>query len=100
MILPGGDALLLRACELICEQFEQIEARHNPEHRPRRFAHMSPAAQQIYMRAMRPILEMTVETLLTNMASAVSEYDGCQGAAYERAVHRFAITELQTKLYD
>jgi hypothetical protein len=99
MILPGGDALILKACEIIFEHFEALEARYQPGYQPRRFADLSANDQFLWMRPQRAVIELTVKALLVDMASAVGNYDGCQGAAYERTVHRYALTELDFPMF-
>lgn len=99
MILPGGDALVFKAAEVVFEHFEAMEARFAPGYRPRKFADLSPNDQFIWMKPQRAVIELTIHALLANMAHAVGEYDGCQGAAYERTVHRYALTELDFELH-
>ncbi len=99
MIFPGGDALERRAAELVFDQFEALEAVATPGYRPRVFARLTEADQNFWIGTMRPVIEVVTLALLSDMAEAVSSYDGCQGAAYQRTVHRYALHELDLPLH-
>lgn len=99
MIPPGGDELIRAAAEIVVKRLEAAEAREVPGYAPRQFDQLPASAQAFWLTAMRQVVEMTVAATLSDMAHAVGAYDGCQGAAYERTVHRYALTELDFQLH-
>lgn len=99
MIPPGGDELIRAAADMIVQRLEIAEARHVPGYAPRRFENLPAPEQAFWLTAMRGVVEMTIAATLSDMAHAVGSYDGCQGAAYERTVHRYALTELDFQLH-
>jgi hypothetical protein len=95
MMLPGGEALIYRAAEIVFERFEAREARETPGYQPRKFADIPDFAQDIWKDALRPIVELSIRALLVDQAQVINTYDGSMGAAYQRSIHRYAIEELK-----
>lgn len=98
MNLPGGDALAWRAAAIIFEHLERIEAQHKPGYEPKAFTDLPPVAQRVFFAAQAEVVRLTVAVLLKDQVHAVSAYDGCMGAAYERLIHRYAHEELDYRI--
>lgn len=94
MNLPGGDDLIIKACELVFGKFEAAEAVETPGYRPRLFSELSVHEKAWWIESLRPVVELSIVALLTDQCHAVTMYDGTLGMAHQAAIIRYSNTEL------
>jgi hypothetical protein len=91
MKIPGAPHLITHGTGIIFEYFRRLHGRANP--RPP-WKKIPEDVRKEWEAPQIQFAELVVVAVVTDMIETVSSYDGAIGAAYERAIRKYCIEEL------